>query len=263
MSKVIDTGHQKSTLIVKIENNQPIDLFDLNETLLSFAKMYKRYIAEDSETATQEYKLSVRNVRHGSMIFDLVPHAETLSLIPVMVKHAEELIGFGEKVVSLIDFFRGKGNKPHGLTVQDAHDISQLATVSANNNGTATCIQIEHVTFNTTVILDSTDANAMQNRARNFIASHQVPIKGLHEQVVMHWGTADRHATSSKDRAIIETFSKKPIKIIFANEEAKRAMMGEALFRKAYIVDVEIHTVNDEPKLYKVIKVTGTINLDE
>jgi len=57
------------------------------------------------------------------------------------------------------------------------------------------------------------------------------------------------------DRAVIESISKSPIKVIFENNAVKKAMLGgDSRFSKpwhelAYIVDVQVQTLHDVPKV--------------
>ncbi len=83
--------------------------------------------------------------------------------------------------------------------------------------------------------------------------------------VVLHWYQA-RHDLSSKagDRAIIESLSKKPVKVLFASDYLKAQMLfvEENPFEYAYLVDVMVETVNERPVLYKVIDLHDRLPLD-
>lgn len=56
------------------------------------------------------------------------------------------------------------------------------------------------------------------------------------------------------DKATIEDITKRPLKVIFENNAVKEAMLGgDAKFKKpwhklAYVVDVEVQTINREAK---------------
>jgi len=68
-----------------------------------------------------------------------------------------------------------------------------------------------------------------------------------------------RRTTSTGNRAVIESISKAPVKVIFENNAVKKAMLaGDPRFQKpwhelAYIVDVSVQTVQGAPKVYTVI----------
>ena len=61
------------------------------------------------------------------------------------------------------------------------------------------------------------------------------------------------------NKAVIESISKSPVKVIFENNAVKKALTaGDPRYKKpwnelAYIVDVKVQTVQDVPKVYTVI----------
>lgn len=91
----------------------------------------------------------------------------------------------------------------------------------------------------------------------------------LHAQLhrskrVMYWyQTKFDDESHTGDKAVIESISKKPIKVIFENNAVKKAMLkGDSRFSKpwnelAYLVDVRVQTVRDEPKVYTIINYLG------
>ena len=65
--------------------------------------------------------------------------------------------------------------------------------------------------------------------------------------------------SSTGDKAVIESISKVPVKVIFENNAVKKAMLaGDTRYLKqwhelAYIVDVIVQTVQGVPKVYTII----------
>lgn len=77
----------------------------------------------------------------------------------------------------------------------------------------------------------------------------------------MHWyQTKFDNESHTGNKAIIESISKRPQKVIFENNAVKESMLhGDKRFNKpwqelAYVVDVEVQTVNGEPKMYTVLR---------
>ncbi len=109
--------------------------------------------------------------------------------------------------------------------------------------------------------VNSNDANAIQNRAAGWIANHAEPLRGvLRGQLFYFFQARDDKEATTGDRGIIEAISPHPVKTIFANETAKVAMLDEALFRKAYVVDLEVHTIDGRPRLYKILEVSSSFD---
>ncbi|MGV3726134.1 hypothetical protein [Hydrogenophaga sp.] len=63
----------------------------------------------------------------------------------------------------------------------------------------------------------------------------------------------------SGDKAVIESISKTPIKILFENNAVKQAMLhgdprlGKPWHELAYVVDVRVQTIHDVPKAYTIL----------
>jgi len=68
-------------------------------------------------------------------------------------------------------------------------------------------------------------------------------------------------AKKQGDRGIIEAISEKPVKLIFASEEAKRAVLSveENPFKCLLLVDVEVKSHEGRPKIYKIYTVKEII----
>ena len=79
------------------------------------------------------------------------------------------------------------------------------------------------------------------------------------KRVMVWYQTKFDEASLTGDRAVIESISRTPIKVIFENNAVKRAMLnGDPRFSKpwhelAYIVDVSVQTVGGVAKLYTVL----------
>lgn len=113
--------------------------------------------------------------------------------------------------------------------------------------------------------LTSTEANAVQNNVRRQIDALKEPITGIHEQVVMHWAQARNSLNNQTgDKARIESLYRGDVKVRFANDGLKQQMLlSEPYpFKKAYVVDIAVETVNDKPVLYRVLNFHESINLE-
>jgi hypothetical protein len=111
----------------------------------------------------------------------------------------------------------------------------------------------------------SNDANALQNKLRKKIETLKEPVTGLKEKVVLYWYQARNDPKSQAgDRAIIESISKGPVRTV-VNENTKSEMLSgpENPFQLAYLVDVEVETINSKPSIYKVSNLHEKFNKAE
>jgi len=112
--------------------------------------------------------------------------------------------------------------------------------------------------------LGSIEANALQNTFRKKIETLQEPVTGLKEDVLLYWYQARNDPKSQAgDRAIIESISKGPVRAL-VDEDTKFEMLSgtENPFQLAYLVDVEVETINGKPSIYKVSKLHKKFNKD-
>ncbi|NKB95109.1 hypothetical protein HED48_04760 [Ochrobactrum intermedium] len=72
-------------------------------------------------------------------------------------------------------------------------------------------------------------------------------------------------SSKSGDRGIVETISPRPVKLQFAQEPAKRAVLDletnplQCIFQ----VNVEIRSVGGKPAMYRIIEVTDVISRED
>ena len=108
--------------------------------------------------------------------------------------------------------------------------------------------------------INSEEANAAQNGIRRQIELIDEPDDHIQRKRVMVWyQTKFDEQSPTGDRAVIESISRTPIKVVFENNAAKKAMLsGDTRFAKpwhelAYLVDVRVQTVQGIPKVYTII----------
>lgn len=251
------------TLTIEINNKNPIELTDLTISLLSLADEYKRFIImREGTPAANEVKLYVREVRSGSAIFDL--QAIAPGIFP-FINYAVTVIDFGVYTKAVVDFFLGKTNEKVKLDKRSYENFSKFVEPVAKDNGAQlNCHGNVNSTVNNFFILGSNDANAMQNRIQKEICALEEPLTGKKENVVLYWYQARNDAKSrAGDFAIIESIQAKPVKAI-VDESIKSAVLSgdENLFNLAYLVDVDVETIDGKPKLYKIIALHDTYSRD-
>lgn len=249
-------------LTVRIENSQPVELASLTESLQAFANAHSRFAEERGVAINGDaVRLYIREIRTGSIIIDLMALAANVPIFPDQIK---SLVDYAKFISESLKFFKGDApTEPTGLKPRDVEDLTKFLTPVANDTrgtlhltaGTVGTVNV--VNYNVT----STEANAIQNRARNWLTQRAAPVHGIQRQQLFYFFQArnDAQATAG-DRGIIEAISPNSVKTVFANEQAKQAMLNEALFRKAYIVDVDVQTINGRPRLYRIMEVTDTLD---
>lgn len=243
-----------------LENQAPIELLDLTNSLVALGDEFKGYLQKHPGFGSpDELKLYVREVRTGSVVAHLVAFAP---LLFSFAEHSNSVIEFGRYLSLAYKYLLNKSNdKPDTVEKRNYENLSRIVNPVAKDNGAilnVSTIIKGNVTYN--VKLSSPEANIIQNTARREIERLKEPESRLREKVVMYWYQArNDFSNTAGDMGIIESISKSPKKIEFATEEIKRAMLyQEDPFRRAYVVDVEVETIRDQPVLYKIVSYHGT-----
>jgi len=245
-------------LTIEIKNKEPVELLDLTNSLLSLSDEYKRFMMQaDISVVPEGIKLYIKEIRTGSIITDIIAMAP--AALPFL-EHAKTVVTFATYFRTSIEYLLGKTvDKKPLLTKQNLNNIASFLEPIAKDSAS----QVNsHVTINGNITnifnYNSVEANAIQNRAKKDIESLKEPVIGIKEKVLLYWYQA-RNDPGSKvgDRALIESIHKTPVKAIFLNDAIKAQMLyvPENPFRSAYIVDVQVDTINERPALYKILQV--------
>jgi hypothetical protein len=247
-------------LEITIKNEKPVVLTDLTLSLLSVNQQFQRFL--ESET-NQDYQpnteLYIKEVRSGSIVVELV--ALAMPIIP-LVWEGGPLTEWVNQAKAILDWLLAKtDNKPKDLAKTDykqwnsilepvAKDFASQLNFSVSDNG-----RVINQFF-----INSSEASEAQNRIRRELEKIDEPDDHVHKNKVMTWYQTKFDAEShTGDKAVIESITKKPLKVIFENSAVKESMLkGDARFAKpwhelAYLVDVEVQTINGAPKVYTVI----------
>lgn len=261
---------EDNKLTVEIKNTRPIELVDLTESLLSLGDEYKRFVAANSDfAATQNVRLYIKEIRTGSVVADVVALAAIG--VPIALPYIENtvnILDFARYLKAAYGYLTGKEETRPELQKQDYTNLSKIIEPVAKDNGAqfnihASDSAIVQVTFN----INSTEANAAQNKIRREIEQFRETETRIYNQVVLYWHQARPDPRSQVgDRAIIESIAPYPVKTVFEDERAKVEMIlgNPNPFRFAYIVDVFVETIKGKPALYKITNVHEPIErLDE
>lgn len=259
-----DLISSEPTLTVTIQHRGPIELQQLTESLQALARQHLRFAQREGRIAGDEVaSLYVREIRSGSIVVELVALTKTFAMVPEAVN---TVFDFARNIRDVVGYFRGQlDSPPKGTDAADAQDIATvLKPIASDPHASVQLIARDNATVNVSINVNSLEANAIQNRARNFAAVKAEPVRGILAGQLFYWFQArDQTRAKSGDKGIIEAISRKPVKVIFSDEGTKGQMLSEALFQKAYVVDVDVQTIGNEPRLYKILRLIESFDRDE
>ena len=249
-------------LHIEIKNVQPLELVDLNKSLLGIAEQYKRFVTSEGTPAdAEEVKLYVSEIRSGSIIADLVSYSP---LMLPFIENTVSILDFCKYLHAAYEYLLGKTReKPRQLEKIDYQALTNIVEPVAKDNGAQINIGAINVTNPVFINLNSLESNAVQNSAKREIEKLQEPVTGIKEKVLLYWYQARNDPKSEAgDRAIVESIYRGPVKAVFSNESIKTKMLldMENPFTHAYVVDLAVETIRDKPALYRILDVHEKID---
>ncbi len=244
----------KTTLTVKIENTEPVELADFAKSMMSLANDYQSRQTADPRLPA---KLYIKEIKSGSIIAELAPMLPLAGQL--LIEHYDQIENYAEHLYNLIGWLLGKNGKPENTDGKQLNNLSNIVNPVANDKGgqlTFSTVNhsgsvVNHITVN------YYEANTVQNRARQEIRQLQEqeePVEnGDYTQVLMYWAQAA--PDKETDQAVIEAVWPKPVKVILPDRIKQEILLDEPYpFKKLYIVDVNVQTVKGRPKLYKITR---------
>lgn len=258
---------EQAGLTFQLNNERPVAVAALAESLSAFSRSYEDFLAGSLPSAADaNVRLYVQELRSGSIIAVFEAIADQAQILfgehgmvrsaRYLFDHADTFGPFLTNLNDLITFFRG-GPAPKELpTKKEASDlISILEPVAADPRSSLTINA--HATNGGTVnvTINHVDANAVQNAARRYVGPKLPANQVLQDEVMILHQMRGEAAAKAGDKGIIETISKLPVKLAFASENIKQAILAlpENPFQLAFVVDVDVKTVNEKPALYKIL----------
>jgi len=256
-------GEANATLTVKLDNRVPVELGAFTSGMQALAALYARHAAVVGEEVNgEEVRLHIRSVASGSIIVDLVALGATISPI---LEHAKSIVGFAHTLKDLFDFAKGKrAAPPDSLDRTDlklGRDFLGVAARDPQSNVQVNAAEGTVVTVNV-VNMTGLEAGGAQQRLEHYLAMDKLPATGMHPGVLFYWKQAKEGDSKAGNRGVIESISPKAIRTRFSDPKMHQAMMEDALFKRAYVVDVKVETVSGNPALYTILNVIESMDRD-
>lgn len=250
-----------TTLTVKLDNRSPVELGAFTSSLQALATLYSRHAIAAGETVNgEEVRLHIRKVEAGSIIVDLVAMAQTVS---PLVATGKSLISFAKDLRGLYDYARGKeAAPPANMDRTDGKLARDFLGAASREPQSQISVQATEGAVVTVNVLNVTglEAAGVQARLDHWVGMERIPTNGIRKDALFFWRQARDGDAKTGNRGVIEAISLKAIKTRFADPAMHAPMMEDALFRRAYVVDVDVQTVGGLPTLYTILSVHDTVD---
>lgn len=248
---------QDTALLVHIEHSKPIEINDLTKTLNAIGSLYSRFALKNG--ANEEIanaKLYVEKIKEGSI--DIILTLVDIAPIIPIIADANVIMEFGKHIYDIFDYFMyGKGEKPK-LDKKDCEDIYNTATITAKDRGSITNItvidkrQITNTYYGNP--MNFSNANTIQNQSKDACTETEQDIDFFSKVLMKLYQLQNTEKETKGNKAIISKITNKKLPIYFATDELKQQILfaDENPFNKLFVVDVELQTIENIPKAYKI-----------
>lgn len=262
-------------IILKLDTKEPIELLDFVSGFSAIANQYERFIKESYPDMDGESRVYVREVRAGCIEADLIPLA-LATLIDQMDK-AIIVEEFVRRYASRLSAYFNGGRAPD-VTRSDLKDFMGGIAPIANDPDAKATLQaavFEDGDRKVKVALQFSTPEA--RTAQKEIEAHRVALEAVsradHERKLMYFTRSDvGDATIGKpsgERVRIDELHPKPLALTYASELAEEKIKhyireaDENVYKKGFVVDVNVQTKNGRPTAYSVKHVHDVIDLPD
>lgn len=257
---------QNISLRIEIKNNAPLELNELVKSLAAISSQYEAYSAKEGYTEVERNsRLYIREIKSGSVIMDLVEIA-SVGIIPY-AENINTIIGFAGYIKTTYDYLTNKYVDKPNIEDKDLKEFAQIISPVANDNGAQYFIKIENNGVMSPVIyLDSKNAKAIQETIKGEIKENSIPQAGdiYHNAIMVFYQTRNKVKDTVGDKVIIDdVVPKKPLNVVFANQDIKKDLLQDDAnpFHYAWQVDVKVKTVKSKIVAYEVLTVHDKFKL--
>ncbi len=268
---VSDSG---AYITVSLDLKQPVEITDFARLFASLGDQFDAYIADNYPDISGKVKIFVKEVRKGSIIADIVPQIRDM----VDLMDAVLIVtGFSGLVSWKIKEYIS-GRKIGDFGKSDIEAVTDMVkSVAHDSNGKATIenVILEQGVWTRKLSVSFTTSEARQ--AVKVLESHKSDLEKTesadHRRVTMVFERSSTRDASvgkrSGERVIIDAISDKAQALIYASEMAERQIKHEIreaddnVFKKAFVVDVNVESRGGQPIGYRVTQVHQVIDLPE
>ncbi len=265
-------------IVLNIETKRPIELGDFVSAFSSIASQYEKFVRSDYPDLSGDAKIYVREVRAGSIEADLIPWAvQGLSAVVNVIEQIQIVEKFVRTYGTMLSTYLGGAKEPDA-TRSDLKDFMGAVVAIANDpDGRAT---LQAVAFEdgkkkikAALAFDTSQAREAQRQIEDQRLMLESSTTADHQRVLMIFKQSNVKDTAmgkrTGERVAIEDISSRDLPLIYASELAEQRIKHEVreadenVFKKGFVVDVNVQLVGGRPAGYRVTNLHQVIDLPE
>ncbi len=265
-------------LTLTIDTQQPVELSDFVGQFTSLGNEFERFVKLEHPDLQSDATFYVREVRSGSTIVEMFPQMAVAAPFLASVDHVMIVEDFvrrwGSRLTSLI---KG-GDKQPVASKSELKDWSDAVSAIARDPDASSKLEASTFEDGKKKIRASFIFSTKEARSAQLTIEHQKREldkveRADKERVLMVFTRSDiNNATVGKpsgEKVKIEEISDKSLSLTYASDMAEQRLKHEIreadenVFKKAFVVDVNIKSINGKPVAYAVTHVHDVIDIED
>ena len=232
-----------------INHAQPLDASDFAQSIQSLTDLHETFSVSAPD---KKPKLFIKKINEGSIIISFLDFAQQIPLAGIedfndFIIHLREIYKAIKLFKPLPDYIKKILKKNVKKNCSCIKKIANPARKQGNH------INIEN--GEESISITPEDIKNIDERMNEEIEELEnfEEITKIKKHQNFYWQQATGNENTSKnDKGIIEGIFELPLPVIF-EKPVKEKILSEALFRKIYVVDVEVDYMNEKPIRYRIL----------
>jgi hypothetical protein len=266
-------------IVLHVDTKNPIEFGDFVAGFTSISSQYDKFIRASFPDLTGESRIFIREVRAGSIEADLVPWAliGISSVISAMdqVLIVEQFVRtYGERLSSYFHI----GGREKEATKSDLKDFMGSVAAIANDPDAKAILKAVYFEagkkkVKAAITFDTKEAREAVRQIEGQILEIEKKTNADHQRVLLVFSQSNVKDTTigkrTGEKVIIESISETDLPLIYASDLAEQRIKHEIrvadenVFKKGFVVDVNVENRNGNPVAYRVTNVHQIIDLPD
>jgi hypothetical protein len=265
-------------LVLNIDTKNPIRVEDFVSSFTAISSQYERFIRAEYPDMASDADIFVREVRKGSIEADLVPWAiKGLSAVVNVIEQIQIVEKFVRTYGALLKTYTGGSQEPEASRSDLKDLMGAVAAIANDPNGKgslrAVVFEDGKKKIKAAVSFDTGEAREAQRQIEDQRMVLDATASADHERVLMIFMQSNVKDTPmgkrTGQRVTIEEIAPRDLPLIYASDLAERRIKHEVreadenVFKKGFIVDVNVQLVGGKPAGYRVTNLHQVIDLPD
>lgn len=268
-------AEEPAHILLNIDYSQPIEVLDFISLFTSIEDQFDRYLRDRYPDIKPQTQVFVKEIGRGSIEADLIA---TIGAIIPWIEHAVVLEDFVRRYGERLGRYFNLGGRDQTASKGDLKDFMGAVTAIAKDpNGASTISAARYVDgkkmITATVRFDTKQARVAADEIEHHRRELEQGQAADYERALMTFVQSNiKNATIGKrtgEWVVIEDISEKSLPLVYASELAEQRIKYETreaednLYKKGFIVDVNLQMKGGRPVAYRVTNVHQVIDLPD